>query len=380
MPASIYLDHNATAPLLPEALEALSRAAAEAWGNPSSLHAQGREARKTMEEAREKIGALMGVPPAALVFTGGGTEACNLGFIGAAKANRDRGKHLVVSAIEHSAVRSAAIALKKEGWELTWVKPNSEGLIEAASVAKALRPDTVLCAVMAANNEVGSIQPVREIGALLREGGVLFFCDAVQALGKIPLELSSWPVDLAAVAAHKIGGPKGVGALYVRKGVSIDPHVRGGSQERGLRGGTENAPGIAGFGAAAAAWLKYAEEDRIRLRGLRDALEQSLVQRIPGIRVNAAGTARVPNTLNVTFPGCRGDILVMALDMRGIAVSAGSACASGSVKPSEVLLAMGRGEEEAMSSLRFSFGSGNASEEIPRVVEAVEAAYRGALA
>ncbi len=373
-----YLDHNATSPLLPEALDAMTRAAKEAWANASSLHEPGRKAKQVIEDAREKIAALVKCGPNELVFTSGGTESCNLAVVSGVQARKEKGRHLVVSAIEHPAVKSEVKALEGEGWEVNWVKPDFDGVVTIEAVKAALRPDTVLCAIMAANNEVGTVQPIREIGTILREKGVLFFCDMTQALGKIPVDLSTLPVDLAAFVAHKIGGPKGVGALYIRKGLQIDSFVRGGGQERGLRGGTENVPGIAGFGAAADVWMKRGDEERSRVQALRDALESELRHRIPVMKVNAATVPRLPNTLHATFPGCRGDILVMALDLRGIAASAGSACASGSIKASEVLLAMGRSPEDAVSSLRFSLGIGNTVEEIPIIADAVEQAYNAA--
>lgn len=380
-----YLDHNATTPLLPEALDALTRAAREGWGNPSSLHEPGRQAKRFVEDAREQLAALIHAKPQEIVFTGGGTEACNFALLGAARSLAERSRsqrpmHIVASALEHPAVKAAVGALAADGWDVTWVQPDADGLITPEAVEAALRDDTVLGAVMAANNEVGTIQPVAAIGEVFRKKGVTFFCDMTQALGKIPVDVSALPVDLAAFAAHKIGGPKGAGALYVRKGVSVESLLRGGGQERGLRGGTENVSGLAGFGAAAAWWNHHAGAEREHLRGLRDALQAALIQRIPALRVNAEHADRLPNTLHVTFPGARGDVLVMALDLRGIAVSAGSACASGSVKPSEVLLAMGRSREEASSSLRFSLGSGNTPEEIPAVAEAVAAAYAAARA
>ena len=370
-----YLDHNATTRLLPEALDAMTRAAQEAWANASSLHEPGRKAKQVIEDAREQLAALIHADPSTLVFTGGGTEACNFALFGATQALKEKGKHLVVSAIEHPAVKAGAKALEEQGWRVTWIKPDADGLIGPETVDEALRKDTVLCAVMAANNEVGTVQPIREIGTLLRKKGVIFFSDMTQALGKIPVDLSETAVDLAAFVGHKIGGPKGVGALYVRKGLQLDPFVRGGGQERGLRGGTENVPGIAGFGAAAVWWKRHGDEERQRAQALRDALQSALMERIPGLKINAASDPRLPNTLHATFPGCRSDVLVMALDLRGLSASAGSACASGSVKPSEVLLAMGRSAEEAVSSLRFSLGFGNTAEEIPVMAEAIAQAH-----
>ncbi len=385
----IYLDHNATTRLLPDALEAMTRAAGEAWANPSSLHAPGRAARAVVETAREEVAALAGAAPHEIVFTGGGTEACAFGILGVARAlmlSKDRaagGRHIVASAFEHSAVKMPVSALEAEGWEVTWVKPGPDGVVRPEDVEAALRPETALCVVMAAQNEIGTLQPVAEIGARLadrRARGLLFFCDLIQALGKVPLDLAALPVDLAPLAAHKIGGPKGVGALYLRKGVRVEPLLRGGGQERALRGGTENVPGIAGFGAAAAWWRRHGDAERRRVAALRDALQGALGERIPEMRATAKDAPRLPNTLHATFPGARGDVMVAALDLRGIAVSAGSACASGSVKPSEALLAMGRSAEEAVSALRFSLGSGNTVDEIVPVAEAVAQAYGAARA
>ncbi len=383
-----YLDHNATTPMLLEAVEAMNRAAHEAWGNPSSLHEAGRKAKQTIEDARESLATLIHATPAEIIFTSGGTEACNFGLRGAVLALKNakgKGRHVVGSAIEHPAVKSSLIALEADGYEVTWIKPNADGLIEVSAIEAALRPDTVLCAVMAANNEVGTIQPYIEIGALLRGRDILYFCDMIQALGKIDINMTEANVDVASFAAHKIGGPKGVGALYVRKGLASprkpEAFVRGGGQERGLRGGTENVTGIAGFGAAAHWWgPRHAIAERERLRALRDVLKGLLCEFIPGIQVNGPESLyhRLPNTLHVTFPGARGDTMVMALDLRGIAVSAGSACASGSVKPSEVLLAMGRSPEEAVSSLRFSLGLENTAKEMVVVAKAVAAVYQAA--
>jgi cysteine desulfurase len=382
----IYLDHNATTPLLPDALEAMTRVAREAWGNASSLHAPGRAAKLELENARDELAALVHAPPSTIIFTGGGTEACNLALYSAAhsiRAVRHQAGHIVASAIEHSAVKAALLTLVDEGWTITWVKPDESGIVSAASIAAALRPDTALCAVMHANNEVGTVQPIDEIGHVLKAHNILFFCDMVQSLGKLDIDLSQLPVDLAAFAAHKIGGPKGTGAVYARKGLKLEPLVRGGGQERGLRGGTENTPGIAGFGAAAAWWRRHGADHNARVASLRDALgdalQAALTSRGLPYSVTAHDTPKLPGTLHVGFPGARGDILVMALDLRGIAVSAGSACASGSVKPSDVLLAMGRTAEEAVSALRFSVGFGNTADEMVLVADAVARAYEGAL-
>ena len=373
-----YFDHNATTPMLPEAAEAFARTG---FGNPSSLHWAGRAARAAVEDAREILAAWLGVSPAEIVFTAGGTEADNLALLGAAASGKLRGRHLIAATFEHPAVLEPVRKLAAEGWDVTWIDPDGDGVVRAEAVAAALRPDTAMAAVMAANNETGAWQPVEAIGALLRERGVLFLCDAVQALGKADVRPRAWQADYLALSAHKINGPKGVGALYVRKGAPMAARSLGGPQERTLRGGTENAPGIAAFGAAAAWWREHATAERSRLADLREALAAALQERIPDMVVNAGAAPRLPNTLNAAFPGCRSDLMVMALDMREAAVSAGSACASGAVQHSHVLLAMGKGKAVAASSLRFSLGRGNCPEEIgpfaDKVAEAA-AAVRGA--
>jgi cysteine desulfurase len=400
MPGS-YFDHNATSPLHPEvarfmadlilkgAAASAGAAPAAGFGNPSSIHWAGREARSLVEDARESLAKLIGVDAAEIVFTSGGTEADNLAIFGAAESGRPngrpngrmKGRHLAVAAFEHPAVLEAYRKLEAQGWAVTWIDPDGNGVVSPEAVASALRPDTGLVSVMAANNETGAVQPVAAIGKLLRENGVLFHCDGVQALGKLAeVRPRTWQADYLALSAHKINGPKGVGALYVRKGAPLQSVNLGGPQERQMRGGTENVLGIAGFGKAAEVWGRIGAEERARLRLLRDALERSLRSRVPDLIVNAEAAERIPNTLNATFPGCRADLLVMGLDMRGIAVSAGSACASGSVKYSHVLLAMGKGKDAAASSLRFSLGLGNTESEIGPLTDQVAqaaAAVRG---
>lgn len=380
--AKSYYDHNATTPLHPEVAQAMaaslqSQSGASGFGNPSSIHWAGREARSLVEDARESLARLIGVSPGEIVFTSGGTEADNLAILGAAQS----GRHLVAATFEHPAVLEAFRKLEAEGRPITWIDPDGDGVVRPETVEAALRPDTGLVSLMAANNETGAVQPVAAVGALLRPRGILFHCDGVQALGKMAeVRPRAWNVDYLALSGHKINGPKGIGALYVRKGAPLQGQSLGGSQERQMRGGTENVLGIVGFGKAAEVWARIGEEERARLGLLRDALENALRTRIPDLVVNASGADRVSNTLNATFPGCKADLMVMGLDMRSTAVSAGSACASGSVKYSHVLLAMGKGKEAAASSLRFSFGIGNTDTEIgplaDRVAE-VAAAVRG---
>lgn len=366
--ASLYFDHNATTPLLPEAAAAWASAA---FGNPSSLHWAGRAARSAVEDARETLARWLEAGTSEITFTSGGTEADNLALLGAAASGRLRSRHLVAARFEHSAVLEPLRRLEAEGWEVSWIDPDGDGVVRPEAVAAALRPDTALATVMAANNETGALQPVAEIGALLRARGVLFHCDAVQALGKAEVRPRAWQADYVALSAHKINGPKGVGALWARKGAPLGPRSLGGPQERGLRGGTENAAGIAAFGAAAAWWMAHGAAERNRLAALRDGLEAALCARLPDLIVNCASVPRIPNTLNATLPGCRADLMVMGLDMRGVAVSAGSACASGAVRHSHVILSMGKGEAAAASSLRFSLGLGNSEAEIGSLADAV---------
>lgn len=380
----VYLDHNATTPVHPEVADAMAevlRGGAEGralFGNPSSLHAAGREARRRIEDARESLASLIGADPSEIVFTGGGTEANNLALLGfaasASETGKSAGRHIVASSFEHSSVIETLKSLEAQGWEIGWADPDADGVVGPGSVEAALRPDTVLATVMAANNEVGTVQPAAAIGALLKAKGVPFHCDAVQALGKIEsVRPALWNADYLALSAHKINGPKGVGALYVRKGAPLRGILHGGPHERRLRGGTENVPGIIGFGKAAEIARRDGAAERGRVRALRDALERALRDRIPDLVLNGAapGVERLPNTLHITLPGCPSDLMVMGLDMRGVAVSAGSACASGAVKHSHVVLAMGKGKEAAGSSLRISLGLGNSPEEVREAAERI---------
>ncbi|MDQ2999928.1 MAG: cysteine desulfurase [Fibrobacterota bacterium] len=387
-----YFDHNSTTPLHPEVVADMVAVLGatpggpapgrqvpggpSGFGNPSSLHWAGREARRLIEDARESLAHLIAVDPGEIVFTSGGTEADNLAILGAASSGRLRSRHLVAASFEHPAVLEAFRKLEVEGWDVTWIDPDGDGVVRVETVERALRNDTALVSVMAANNETGAVQPIAGIGGLLRGRGILFHCDGVQALGKLPgVRPREWQVDYLALSAHKINGPKGVGALYVRKGAPMQGLNLGGPQERQSRGGTENVPGIVGFGKAVEIWARIGDAERTRMAGLRDALEAALRKDIPDLIVNAGSAERIPNTLNVTLPGCKADLLVLGLDMREVAVSAGSACASGSVKYSHVLLAMGKGKEAAASALRFSLGLGNTEAEIaPMAVMVAEVA------
>jgi cysteine desulfurase len=361
-----YLDHAATTPVLPEVTELMVKVLREDFGNPSSVHAAGRRAKELVEDAREQVATAVGARPDEIVFTGGGTEADNLALKGAAAKLRGNGNHVIVSAFEHHAVLDAAGWLKEQGFEVSLAPVGPDGLIDPGAVAALVRPATILVSVMAVNNEIGTIQPIGEIAAAVRAANpnALVHTDAVQALGNVPVDLHQWGVDLAAFAAHKIGGPKGVGALFVRSGVAVEATVHGGGQERGLRSGTLNVAGIAGFGLAAQTASKEVDEKRERVGALRDRLLEGLRAQIPDLSVNGDIEARVPGTLNVSIPGTEGETLLLLLDQAGIASSSGSACASGAVDPSHVLMAMGVPKKLALGSLRFSLGRASSDDDV----------------
>ncbi len=362
----VYLDNNATTPLHPRARAAMLPWLGEQHGNPSSLHRFGQAARNAMEEAREQVAALLGARPPEVVFTASGTEANNAVVFHLARLARNTGQgHLVISAIEHPSVREAAARLEQEsGFEVTRVSPGADGVVPAAAVTGALRPDTVLVCLMLANNELGTLQPVAEVAAACRARGIPILCDAVQAAGKIPVDVHALGVDYLTLGAHKLHGPLGAAAVWVRKGAGISGLLVGGSQERRRRASTENVPALAGFGAAAAAAREELAARRAHLAGLRDRFEAELPLRVPGAVVHCAAAPRLPNTSHVAFPGVEGESLLIRLDLAGFAVSTGSACSSGRVEPSKTLLAMGLSPEEALSSLRVSFGMENRPEEV----------------
>ena len=366
----VYLDHSATTPVDVEVATLMLTYYTEKYGNPSSIHGFGREAKQALEEARLQISKLIGAKPEEITFTSGGTEADNLAILGIAESRRSKGKHLIISAIEHHAVLETAEYLEKMGYELTLLPVNAEGIVEVDSVVKALRPDTILVSIMHANNEVGAIQPIEEIGKLVRAHGVAFHVDAVQTLGKIPVNVEKLNVDLLTISAHKIYGPKGVGALYIRKGIRVGPLMHGGGQEKKRRSGTENTPGIIGFGKACElAGFRMAEEAQ-RVIKLRDKLITGIEERIEHVKVNGPlGDLRLPNNVNVSIEFVEGESLLLSLDMLGIAASSGSACTSGSLDPSHVLLAMGLSHEIAHGSLRFTFGRQNTDEDVDYVLE-----------
>ncbi|HZW36198.1 MAG TPA: cysteine desulfurase family protein [Candidatus Deferrimicrobiaceae bacterium] len=369
----VYLDHNATTPVHPEVKKAVAPFLAEQFGNPSSIHWAGREVRKEVEDARQEIAAFFGCQPLEVVFTSSGTESDNLAIKGVAYRKGNAGKHIVTTAVEHPAIMNTGKFLEGQGFRVTYVPVNRQGIVEPDSVRKAIAKDTVLVSVMHANNETGCIMPVAEIGAIAREAGVLMHTDAVQATGKIPIDWKTLPVDLLTFSGHKVNGLKGSGGLIVRKGLELEAVIHGGHQERGRRGGTENVVGIVAMGKAFQLLRQGMTEEVRETRRLRDRFEKALYDRIPEIVLNGHPTERLPNTLNLSFRFVEGEALLLNLDMMGIACSSGSACTSGSVEASPILLAMGADPVDAQGALRFSLGRGNTDADIDYVVDAIEA-------
>lgn len=367
---SVYLDHNATTPLHPQAREAMLPWLGERHGNPSSLHRFGQAARNAVEEARERVAALIGARPVEIVFTASGTEGNNAVIFD--QVRRAGGGHLILSSIEHPSVREAAARLEREGVAVTRVSPGPDGVVPAAEMIAALRPDTRLVCLMLANNELGTLQPVAEVAAACRPRGIPMLCDAVQAVGKIPVDVRALGVDFLILGAHKFHGPLGAAAVWVRKGKEIEGLLVGGSQERRRRASTENVPALAGFGAACAAAKSELDQRGTFLAALRDCFEERLPERIPEAIVHCASSPRLPNTSHVAFPGVEGESLLIRLDLAGYAVSTGSACSSGTVEPSKTLLAMGLSQDEALSSIRVSFGMTNRLEEVDGFLDVLE--------
>jgi cysteine desulfurase len=357
-----YLDHNAITPVRPEAAAAVSRGLS-AFGNPSSVHAAGREARALLDEARARVAGVLGVSGRDLVFTSGATESATLALRGALGAAPEGRIALVVTAVEHPCVLDLARDLARQGTPVQVVPVDRSGLLDLEVLRHAVSAETALVCCMLANNETGVVQPVAEAADIAHRAGALLFCDAVQAAGKIPLDLPSLRADLVALTSQKFGGPRGAGALWIAPGVRLSP-IAGGHQEHGRRAGTENLPGIAGMGAALAAAAATLPADGERIRALRDRLERGLLAAIPGARVNGGGAERLPNTLSVTFPGADGEALLIGLDLEGICASAGAACTSGSTTPSHVLTAMGLSVDEARATLRLSLGWSSTGEDV----------------
>ncbi len=367
----IYFDHNATTPITPEVLAAMLPYLTEEFGNASSIHAFGQNAREAVERARSSVAALVGARAADIMFTSGGTESNNHAILGAVAAAAGKSKHVITSAIEHVAVLDSCRALAKSSIGLTILPVDRDGLVNPAHVRSAIRPETVLITLMLANNEIGTIEPIEEIAEIAAEKGIVFHTDAVQAAGKIPIDVEKLGVDLLSISAHKFCGPKGVGALYIRKGTQLNPLMYGGHSERDRRPGTEDVAAIAGMGKAADLARTGMREESERIRGLRDRLERGLLDRVPHSWINGARAPRVPNTSNLTFPFIEGEAMVIALDLKGIACSTGAACSSGAVEPSHVLMALGLAPENARATLRLSLGHQTTEEEIDFALETI---------
>lgn len=365
----IYMDYAATTPVHPDVFKAMEPYFKERYGNPSSLHYKGQEARQAIEQAREQIAQGIGATPEEIIFTGCATEANNMALIGIAYANMDKGDHIITSTIEHHAVLGPAQWLEKRNFRVTYVPVDSTSLVDPDDIKKALTDKTILISIMHANNEVGTIEPIAEIGALAKERGIYFHTDAVQTVGLLDVNVDQLNVDLLSIAAHKIYGPKGVGALYVRKGTVIEAFLHGGEQEKYRRGGTENVPGIVGFGKAMEIARLTKTEERERLRALRDKLIQGAKSSIDGVQLTGHPVLRLPNHASFCFADCDGESVLLQLSLQGIAASMGSACTSGSLEPSHVLLAMGIPPELARGALRLTLGKWTEAQHIDYLLE-----------
>ena len=365
----VYLDNNATTPVDRRVYEAMSPYLFEKFGNPSTLYSIGAEARAAVEEARKKVADLVGAKPDEIVFTGCGSESDNMALKGVAFAHMERGKHIIVSSVEHHAVLNTAAYLEKIGFEVTYLPVDRYGMVDPDDLRQAIRTDTILVSVMLANNEIGTIQPIKELCLVSHERGVLFHTDAVQAAGKLRIDVEELGVDLLSLSAHKIYGPKGVGALYIRKGTKIYPLIHGGHQERGRRAGTENVAGIVGFGKAAEIALQEMEEEAVRIAGLRDRLEGGILERIEDVLINGHPEKRLPNTTNISFRYIEGEAIILKLASHGIFASTGSACSSDTLEPSHVLMAIGLSPEVGHGSVRFSLGKFNTADDVDRTLE-----------
>jgi len=365
----VYLDHNATTPVHPEVLKAMTYYFSEGFGNASSIHQSGREAKAALEGARDTIASILGCKSSEVFFTSGGTESDNFAIKGVAYANRNKGKHLITSPIEHHAVEASCRFLQREGFDVTYLPVDGEGFVDPGDLKKAIRPDTTLVTIMHANNETGVIQDIKALASVTREAGINFHTDAVQATGKIPYRIDDLGCDLLSISAHKLYGPKGVGLIYIRSGVRIQTWNEGGGHERGRRAGTENIAGAVGLAEA----MKIADRDLAAetrtLVSMTTRFYELARERIPDIRLNGSFDRRVPNTINLSFKAVEGEAIVLSLDLKGIMVSSGSACTSGAMEPSHVLKAMGIPSQMAQSSIRFSFGRSNSPDDVEYVVD-----------
>jgi cysteine desulfurase len=373
----VYLDHNATTAVEPAVLEAMLPYLSGEHGNAASIHTFGQKARAAVETAREQVAALIGARPQEIVFTSGGTEADNHAIFGvaqylaAASGDRAAALHIITSVIEHEAVLNTCQALEKRGVDITYLRVDEHGLISLQALRQAIRKETVLITVMHANNELGTVQALEEIGRIAADADVYFHTDAVQSAGKVPIDVNTARMDLLSLSGHKFYAPKGIGALYIRGGTTLQQLLYGGHHQRGFRPGTENVPAIVGMGQAAEIARKSLAQDAARVAALRDRLEQGLLSRIPQAKANGARAPRIPNTTNIMFPGIEGEALVIALDLKGLACSTGAACSSGAVEPSHVLTAIGLSPDEARSSLRFSLGRHTTAAEVDFSLETV---------
>lgn len=366
---TVYLDHNATTPVHPEVLEAMKPYFIERFGNASSIHQSGREAKADLEEARQTIGDLLGCKPSELYFTSGGTESDNFAIKGVAFANRARGKHIITSSIEHHAIDISCKFLEKERFSATYLPVDSEGFVDPDELKKAIRPDTILVTIMYANNETGVIQDLEALVSSARDAGVYFHTDAVQATGKIPYNINDLGCDLLSISAHKLYGPKGVGLIYIKSGTKIRPWNEGGGHERGRRAGTENVGGAVGLAKALEIAARDMDSETKKMTSMTTRFYKLVMERIPDIRLNGSFQKRVPNTLNISFRAVEGEAMILSLDLRGIMVSSGSACTSGTTEPSHVLKAMGVPLQMGQGSIRFSFGRSNREDDVEYVVD-----------
>lgn len=367
-----YMDHSATSPVDPEVLEAMLPYFTSNFGNASTLYALGREARVSMENARKQVASLIGADPAEIYFTSGGTESDNIAIKGTASRLQKKGNHIITSVIEHPAVQETCKYLEKNGYSVTYLPVGEEGVVKVSDVAGAITDETILITIMYANNEIGTIQPIAEIGKLAREKGIIFHTDAVQTVGKIPVNVEDLNVDLLSISAHKLHGPKGIGALYIHKGVRVDPLLLGGGHERGIRPGTENIPGIVGLGKACQIAEENLDANLEYITSLRDKLIKGILEEIEASYINGHHTKRLPNNANFRFSSIEGESLVLQLDTKGIAASTGSACSSKKLEPSHVLMAIGLDEVDAHGSLRISLGKENTEEDIDYTIRAIK--------
>ncbi|HEX6215465.1 MAG TPA: cysteine desulfurase family protein [Vicinamibacterales bacterium] len=368
----IYLDHNATTPLDPVVADRMAQTLRDVWGNASSVHHFGQQAKAVLDEARASVSSFLSADPSEIIFTAGGTEADNIAIRGAAEALEPSGrKHLITCGIEHEAVLTTMKAMARRGWRVTTLQVDTSGIVSVDRLRDAITDDTALVSIMHANNEIGTVQPIAELAAVAHERGALFHTDAVQSAGKLPLDVRALGVDMLSIAAHKFYGPKGAGALWVKRGVRLLPVMTGGRQERNRRAGTENVPALVGLGVAAELARRKVDTEAPRLGGLRDRLEAGILSAIPGTERNGAAAPRVPNTTNISVERVEAESLLIGLDLAGIAVSSGSACSSGTLEPSHVLKAMGYPHARTLGSIRFSLGASNTDADVDRVLAAL---------